>query len=93
LPRDETYGLRAQMRRATVSIPSNIAEGQGRRTPNDEMRFLSIARGSLCELQTQITLCQRLHYISSETASALMATTSRVAKLINGTLRELASRT
>ncbi|MBR5685205.1 MAG: four helix bundle protein [Muribaculaceae bacterium] len=63
LPKDETYALADQMRRAVVSIPSNIAEGQGRITSKEFIRFLSVARGSLSELSTQIELCERLQYL------------------------------
>lgn len=59
-PSDELYGLRAQIRRAAVSIPSNIAEGAARRTTREFISFLHIARGSLAELQTQMLLTQRL---------------------------------
>ena len=65
-PKDEIYGLRQQMRRAVVSLPSNIAEGQCRSTTNDFLRFLSIARGSLAELETQVVIAQRLAYFNDE---------------------------
>ena len=55
-PKVETYGLQAQMRRSAISIPSNIAEGQGRRSTRDFLRLLSIAYGSLLEVETQILL-------------------------------------
>ncbi len=66
LPKEELFGLSDQMRRAAVSIPSNIAEGHGRDTNGDFRRFLLIARGSLMELETQIEVCKRLHYISEK---------------------------
>lgn len=59
-PKDEVYGLTSQIRRAVVSIPSNIAEGQSRMTSGEFIHFLGIARGSLAELETQIILAQRL---------------------------------
>lgn len=71
-PKEETYGLRTQIRRAAVSIPSNIAEGQGRDTVREFVRFLSIARGSIQELQTQLVLAQRLEFV--EPTQTLKAT-------------------
>ncbi|MBS1701189.1 MAG: four helix bundle protein [Armatimonadetes bacterium] len=72
LPETEKFGLQAQMRRAAVSIPSNIAEGYGRSGTNEYLRFLDIAIGSLRELQTQIEISKRLEYLAIdelETAS------------------------
>ena len=63
-PKDETYGLTAQMRRSAVSIPSNIAEGYGRKSTNEYIRFLYIASGSLYELQTQLEISLNLQYLS-----------------------------
>jgi len=65
-PRHEIYGLTSQMRRAAVSVPSNIAEGKGHRSDPDFVRFLFHARGSLLELQTQILIARRLEYLSEE---------------------------
>jgi four helix bundle protein len=59
-PREETYGLGSQLRRSAVSIPSNIAEGQGRLNTREFKQFLGIARGSTCEVQTQLELALRL---------------------------------
>jgi four helix bundle protein len=66
LPADERYGLSAQMRRAAVSVPSNIAEGAARRSTPELIRFLSIARGSLSELDTQLLLASRLGFAEPE---------------------------
>ena len=66
LPREETYVLSDQMKRAAVSIPSNIAEGHVRKTIKEYVNFLSIARGSNAELQTQMIICHRLGYIDKE---------------------------
>ena len=64
LPKEETYALSDQMRRSVVSVPSNIAEGHGRETKNEFRSFLSFARGSLSELETQLLICVRLGYLS-----------------------------
>lgn len=65
LPKDEQYVLVPQLRRSAVSVPSNIAEGYGRRSTGDYIRFLQISRGSLYELQTQLEICLNLEYIST----------------------------
>lgn len=65
-PRDEQYGLTSQLRRSAVSIPSNIAEGQGRLNTGEFRQFLSIARGSNCELQTQLEIARALSLGKSE---------------------------
>lgn len=83
-PREEAYGLTAQLRRAGVSIPSNIAEGQGRRSTREFLNFLSIAHGSLRETETQILIAQRLHYLSPTAAESLMCLAGEVGRLING---------
>jgi four helix bundle protein len=70
-PRCEIYGLTSQMRRAAVSVPSNIAEGKGHRSDPEFVRFLFHARGSLLELQTQVVIARRLHYLSEEKADEL----------------------
>ena len=71
LPQEETFALSGQMRRAAVSIPSNIAEGQGRDTMKEFIRFLAVARGSLRELSTQLEICERVGYLElSQTVKA-----------------------
>ncbi len=65
LPAEERYGLTVQIRRAVVSIPSNIAEGAGRNTPKEFIRFLYISLGSLAEVETQLEICNRLGYLSN----------------------------
>jgi four helix bundle protein len=83
LPKEETYTLSDQMRRAAISIPSNIAEGQGRITSKEFIRFLSMARGSLWELSTQIELCERLHYFNASQTSQVRSLITEIAKMIN----------
>ena len=92
LPREETYALSDQMRRAVVSIPSNIAEGQGRNSDKEFINFLSIARGSVWELETQIEICERLHYIDSELASKVYSLTTEVSKMLNSLSNSLKSK-
>jgi four helix bundle protein len=70
-PRQETYALADQIRRAVVSVPSNIAEGQARKSPGDFRRFLRISLGSLAEVDTQLVLAQEFGYISKEDIVAL----------------------
>jgi len=88
-PSHEMFGLTNQLRRAAVSIPSNIAEGQGRATTRDFLRFLSMSRGSLQEVQTQIELARRLEYINEGTCRSLMERSEEVARLVNGLCRSL----
>jgi four helix bundle protein len=83
-PKEETYGLRAQLRSAASSVPSNIAEGQGRKSTNEFRQFLSIAYGSLCESQTQTLLARRFGYITKEVLEQVMNLSDEVGRLING---------
>lgn len=92
LPKEEIYGLVSQMRRAAVSIPSNIAEGEGRRSGNEFGHFLSIAHGSLRELETQILISQRLAYLSETQTQALIGMTEEVGRLLNGLANSLKRR-
>ncbi len=88
-PKEEVYGLIAQIRRAVVSIPSNIAEGQGRDSNKEFQRFLHIAHGSLREVETQLAIAVRLGFVTADdirTADSLCEQTGRV---INGLLRHL----
>ena len=89
-PREEIYGLTSQLRRAAVSIPSNIAEGQGRRTTADFVRHLSIAYGSLRELETQTLIAARLKYLTKEKCQAILNMAGEVGRLLNGLMSSLA---
>jgi four helix bundle protein len=81
-PRDELYGLTSQVRRAAVSIPSNIAEGQARQSTAEFLNFLSIAQGSLAEVDTQILLAQRFQYVSDETTAKAASLIIEVSKML-----------
>jgi len=83
-PARETYGLSRQVRRAAASVPANIAEGQGRRSPGDFARFLGIAYGSLCELETHLYLAERRNMLDRETLEEIVADSDEVARLIRG---------
>ena len=87
LPKEETYALGDQIRRAVVSIPSNIAEGYGRESENEFKRFLAIARGSLCEVKTQLQLANELGFL--HLGAELLSLIDEVGKLLNGLSRTL----
>ena len=88
-PDHEKYGLTSQLRRAGVSIPSNIAEGQGRQTNGEFRNFLSIAKGSLAEVETQLLLAERLSFIHTDQATSILERTAEIGRLINGLTRSL----
>ena len=89
-PKEELYGLTNQLRRAAVSIPSNLAEGHGRNSPKEFHHFAGNARGSLLEVETQLEIALNLGYLSKEIANQLQLKTSELGKIINGP-REWAS--
>lgn len=88
-PKEELYGLTSQIRRAAVSIPSNVAEGQGRNSTQEFLRFLGISYGSLMEVQTQLLIAERLGFLDGTQAKEVVQLAERVAKLINGLKRSL----
>jgi four helix bundle protein len=90
-PKEETYGLTSQLRRASASIPANIAEGQGRRLPKEFQQFLANARGSLLELDTHLELALRLDYLNEKQHSVIQEKVNEVGRLLNGLLRSLSS--
>jgi len=83
-PKDELYGIVSQIRRCAVSVPSNIAEGSGRRTSKDTIQFLHISRGSLYELETQLYISSDQDYIFKNDLIAILNQTERCMKLLNG---------
>ncbi|MBK8205547.1 MAG: four helix bundle protein [Planctomycetes bacterium] len=91
-PRDELYGLINQARRAAVSVPSNLAEGHGRRTDGQFRHFVSIAIGSLMELKTQLLIASRLGYTPEADSAAVLALLDEVAKISFGLKKALDKR-
>ena len=91
MPREEPYGLTSQMRRAAVSIPSNIAEGQGRRTDGEFLHMLSISHGSVRELETQAMLAQRLAFLRDDHSRVVLEQCSEVGRLLNGLMNSIAT--
>ncbi len=89
LPKTEMFGIQAQMRRAAVSIPSNIAEGHGRLDDGHFRQFLATARGSLFELQTQLELAGDLKFLNKASVEQLMGMSGEVARMINGLLKSM----
>ena len=88
-PKSEIYGITSQMRRAAVSIPSNIAEGNGRNSVKEYLNFLSIAKGSLAELETQITLTKMCDYINEDEENKLLKDANEIAKMLHGLKQKL----
>jgi four helix bundle protein len=88
-PKEELFGLTSQMRRAAVSVPSNIAEGCARDSEADYLRFLSIAFGSLRELHYQLNLSMRLGFLSNEDSSLIEPKVIETEKVLNGLIRSL----
>lgn len=90
-PAAERYGLSSQMQRAAVSIPSNIAEGQARKSGGAFQNHLSIASGSLAELETQLMLAQRLGYCSELDCDSLLSNTDEIGRMLSGLKNSLAT--
>lgn len=85
-PKEEMFGLTSQLRRASVSIPSNIAEGQGRLSEKEFRHFLGQARGSLMEVETQLQIGTNLGYLKAETVQNLFGKCAEVGRVLNGLL-------
>ena len=88
-PNDESFGLVRQIRRAVVSVPSNIAEGYGRGSLGDYIRFLQVARGSLFELETQVILANDLEYLTEEQTNSLTEDIQQCARILQGLIASL----
>ncbi len=89
LPREETYGMRSQMTRAAISIPSNIAEGWTRESEAEKRQFLAIAQGSLAELETRLTLCEHIGWFSEEHVRSLREHLDTVSRILTTFRRKL----
>ncbi|MFN3779588.1 MAG: four helix bundle protein [Brevundimonas aurantiaca] len=92
-PSDERFGLISQVRRAAVSVPSNIAEGCARRSTPEFLRFLSIARGSLAEVETQLIIAQRLTYLDEAALMRLLEPADEISRMLSGLISKLEERT
>jgi four helix bundle protein len=92
-PRSEIYGLSSQMRRAGVSVPSNIAEGYGRGSRKEYLQFLFIAQGSLKELETQTILAQRMNYATAAQGDRILSESEVVGKMLGSLIRSLKPKT
>ena len=89
LPKEETYALSDQMRRAAISIPSNIAEGNGRKSKTEYIRFLDISRGSLYELETQLQIGVMLHFFNESDTNEIFDLITEIKKMINSLITQL----
>jgi len=89
LPREEIYGLRSQLQRAAVSIPSNIAEGHARESTKEYLRYLLVSRGSMAELETQLLLCQKLQLLSEEDVEQALIVSDEIGRMIRGLQKSL----
>ncbi|MCP9755790.1 four helix bundle protein [Lacihabitans sp. CCS-44] len=88
-PKEEVYGLTSQIRRSSISVPSNIAEGYGRRSTGDYKRFLSISLGSLYEFQTQLEVSKRLNYLEESEFEPLNNLSKEIEKMTNSLISKL----
>ncbi len=91
LPSEEKFGIRSQITRASVSIPSNISEGCSRNSEVEFKRFLEIAMGSLFEVETQLILCQELGFIQGEILNPIFELLNKEAKMINSLINKIKS--
>lgn len=89
LPKEELFALSNQIRRAAISIPSNIAEGQGRNSTKEFNQFLAIAKGSKAELETQLLLCVKIHYLDNSEIEAAISLIQEIGKMLNALQKSL----
>ena len=89
LPKEELYALSDQMRRAAVSVPSNIADGHSRNSKKEYVQFLAVAKGSNAELQTQCLLCKRLGFVQETELQAVLSLSTEIAKMLNSLIKKL----
>ena len=93
MPREEIYGLTSQIRRSSVSVPANIAEGYGRDSAGSYVNFLKTAQGSLKELETHLILTQRLKLGSFDTATQLLANADAIGRMLRALMRSIENST
>ncbi|RME97016.1 MAG: four helix bundle protein [Chloroflexi bacterium] len=91
-PKEERYGLISQLRRSAVSVPSNIAEGWGRGNTREYIRFLTIARGSLMELETQIIISEKMGFLQYTSQQLLLTKIDEIGRMLNGLITSLKSK-
>lgn len=91
-PKHETYRLCDQLRRCAISVPSNIAEGHGRRSTREYLKHLSYSTGSLCEMETQLILAFHLGYLSDELQERLLGQAAEIGRMLNGLVAALERR-
>ena len=89
MPKEETYALSDQMRRAAISVPSNIAEGKNRNSQKEFKQFLSVARGSAAELETQLLLSVRIDYLKAEDINCAVLLCKEVGKMLNSLMNSI----
>ncbi|MDR0289873.1 MAG: four helix bundle protein [Treponema sp.] len=88
-PKEEMYGMTSQIRRAAVSIPANIAEGNGRKSRKEYLQFLSIANGSASELETHLLIAERLNYLAKDSVASLQIQLQSVGRLLSALRKSL----
>ena len=91
LPKEETYALSDQMRRAVISIPSNIAEGQSRGGTKEFVQFINIAKGSNAELFTQLLICENVGYLTLNQTSSAKNISSEISKMLSSLINKLSA--
>ena len=91
-PREEMFGLTSQLRRAVISVPSNIAEGQGRGSAKEFVQFLNISNGSLQEAETQLILSDRFKYVSGDELERTLQASAEIGRMNYGLIRSLSGR-
>jgi four helix bundle protein len=89
LPTEEKYGLTGQLRKSAVSVPSNIAEGWGRKSTGNYLQFLKISNGSLCEADTQLTLCVMLGFLNDEKTNRAKSLVEEVGKMLRSLINTI----
>lgn len=89
MPREEMFGLTSQIRRSAVSVPSNLAEGHARSSTRDFLRFIAISKGSLAELETQLLIAERRHYIEKKAVNAMLDQCDEVNRMLTGLQKSL----